>query len=67
MSFIHKKINSVEGEKKRKTKKIVALSLLILLGIIAAIVGWVGYSASNALDKITDGDFSLKQFFRAQL
>ncbi len=65
MSFIHKKINSVEGEKKRKTKKIVALSLLILLGIIAAIVGWVGYSASNALDKITDGDFSLKQFFQS--
>jgi len=64
LSFIHRKSDSVDPNKKRKTKKIIALSLLIILGVIAAIVGWVGYSASNALDKITDGDFSLRQFFQ---
>lgn len=51
-----------EGYKPQIKRRIIAVTVVILV-IIAAILGWIGYSASKAMGRITEGGFSLKQLF----
>lgn len=52
---------------KSQTKRRVTIVVGVILVIIAVVFGWMGYSASRALNNITEGGLSLKKLFASSI